>query len=372
MKPIAYNYDIVIIGAGMIGLSIAFRLKRTDPDLKIAVVGDSRDPLMASRAAAGMLSPFCECEQDDRFFFFCRESLHKYPKFIQEVESVSGRDIHFSMAGAIMPHCSVGDQWEDRLRFFKEAEVTHEVWSANQMHRKLPYVSSDCGDVVWVKEGVVNNRQLHDALITAASLLGVEIIDHEVTGFLRTNGSLNDALTDIGLIRGGKFVLAGGGWCKHLGLDMGISIPIKPIKGQMCRLQVEENRLGYTVHGFLTYIVPWGNGYGFVVGSTMEDCGFDSEVYDSTIQKLIDNASAILPCLHDAPLVEKWTGFRPTTDDEMPIMGASVRYENLYYSTGHHRNGILQTPNQADYMTEIIRGRLKNEISEFSPTRYAL
>ena len=372
MKRATYNYDVVIIGAGIVGFSIAFRLKQTDPDLKIAVVGNSRNPLMASRAAAGMLSPYCECEQDDRFFFFCRESLQKYPKFIEELESVSGLNVHFSMAGAIMPQSSVENEWENRLRFFKDAQATYEVWSRRQIHEKLPYISSECGDVVWIKEGVVNSRQLHDALMSAASLLGVEIIDHEVTGFLRANGSIDDALTDIGLVSGKKFVLAGGGWSKHLGLGIGIAIPIKPIKGQMCRLQVEEDRLGYTVHGFLTYIVPWGDEYGFIVGSTMEDCGFDSKVYDSTIDNLIDNASAILPCLHDAPLVEKWTGFRPTTEDEMPIMGASVRYENLYYSTGHHRNGILQTPNQADYMTKIIQGKLKNEIQEFSPTRYGL
>lgn len=367
-----YDYDIVIIGAGMIGLSIAFRLKRFDPNLKIAVLGDTREPFMASRAAAGMLSPFCECEQDDRFFHFCWESLQKYPDFIEEVKTISRLEVHFSMAGSVMPYCSVGDQWENRLRFFKEAKVTHEVWPANQAHKKLPHMSIDCGDVIWVEEGLVNCRQLHDALITAGSLLGIEMINQEVTGFLRDTASVTEALTDVGLIRGKKFVLAGGGWCKYLGLDMGVAIPIKPIKGQMCRLQVDENRLGYTVHGFLTYIVPWGNRYGFVVGSTMEDCGFDSQIKESTIQSLIDNAAAILPCLREAPLIEKWTGFRPSTEDEMPIMGASVRYQNLYYSTGHHRNGILQTPNQAEYMSEIIRGTLTREIPEFSPTRYGL
>lgn len=372
MKSLKHIYDIVIIGAGTIGLSIAFRLKRTDPNLKIAVVGDTKKPMMASRAAAGMLSPFCECEQEDGFFFFCRESLHKYPKFIEEVKSISGVEVHFSMAGAIMPYCLVGDKWEDRLRFFKEADVTHEVWPANQARKNLPHIAIDCGDVIWVKEGLVNSRQLHDALITANSRLGIEMIDQEVTGFLRNTASITEALTDAGLIGGKMFVLAGGGWCKYLGLDMGVAIPIKPIKGQMCRLRVEDNRLGYTVHGFNTYIVPWGKGYGLVVGTTMEDCEFNARIRDSAIQKLIDDASAILPCLRDAPLIERWTGFRPTTEDEMPIMGASVRYENLFYSTGHHRNGILQTPHQADYMSEIIRGTLKREIPEFSPTRYGL
>lgn len=372
MVRMEFKYDIVVIGAGMIGLSIAFRLKRTRPHLKIAVLGDTRNPLMASRAAAGMLSPFCECDQDDCFFLFCRESLDKYPKFMEEVKSVSGVRVYFSMAGAIMPYCLVREKWEERLCFFKEVGVSHEVWPVREARKKLPYLSRDCGDVIWVQEGLVNSRQLHEALTTAASILGIEIINQNVTGFLCDSISITKAMTDAGEITSKKFVLAGGSWCKQLGTELGISIPVKPIKGQMCRLKVEDSRLGYTVHGFLTYIAPWRGGYGLVLGSTMEDCGFDSQIVDSTIQKLIDNASAILPCLRDAPLIETWAGFRPTTEDEMPIMGASTRYENLYYSTGHHRNGILQTPNQADYMAGVILGTLKHEIPEFSPARYEL
>ena len=82
-------YDVVIVGAGVIGHSIAFKLKRGDPSLKIAVLGDPMNSLMASRAAAGMLAPFCECRQGDRFFQFCRESLEKYPAFVREVSGSS-------------------------------------------------------------------------------------------------------------------------------------------------------------------------------------------------------------------------------------------------------------------------------------------
>ena len=104
----------------------------------------------------------------------------------------------------------------------------------------------------------------------------------------------------------------------------------------------------------------------------MEDRGFDASVEDEVIQDLIHRASAILPCLRGAPLIESWTGLRPAAEDLMPVMGKSVRYDNLYYSTGHYRNGILQTPNQADYVTAILLETLKEEIAEFSPSRYQL
>ena len=90
------------------------------------------------------------------------------------------------------------------------------------------------------------------------------------------------------------------------------------------------------------------------------------------IDRLIDNAAEILPALKTAPLIESWTGLRPAADDLMPIMGKSAKYDNLFYSSGHYRNGILMTPNQAEYMSGVIRGILGDEIQEFSPTRYNL
>jgi len=109
-----------------------------------------------------------------------------------------------------------------------------------------------------------------------------------------------------------------------------------------------------------------------VVGSTMEDRGYNDTVEADVIQGLINRAAGILPCLKEAPLIESWTGLRPAAEDLMPIMGASGRYENLFYSTGHYRNGILQTPRQADYMTACLLGTLKDPIAEFSPDRYDL
>ena len=140
----------------------------------------------------------------------------------------------------------------------------------------------------------------------------------------------------------------------------------------MCRVQVDADRLDYTVHGIMTYIAPWGEGNGCVLGSTMEDSGCNPVVEEDVIRGLIDRAAEILPCLKSAPILESWAGLRPAAEDLMPIMGASGRYENLFYSTGHYRNGILQTPNQADYLAAAILGGLEEAIPEFDPTRYDL
>ena len=146
------NFDIVVIGSGVIGHSIAFRLKQDAPQLKIAVLGDPVNSLQASRAAAGMLAPFCECDRADRFFKFCRESLDKFPEFLKELVSVSEVSVHFSFEGSLMPSSSYQETWEERKVFFASEDIPHEIWSIEKVRQKAPYLSKDCGEVMWVGE----------------------------------------------------------------------------------------------------------------------------------------------------------------------------------------------------------------------------
>jgi glycine oxidase len=184
------DFDVIIIGAGVIGFSIAFRLKRSQPGLKIAVLGDPMNSLMASRAAAGMLAPFGECERADRFFEFCRESLDKYSGFIEELISVSGVPVFFSMQGSLMPSAFYGNGWDDLKRFFQEEKIPHEIWQPEKVRAKVPYLSEECGEVLWVGEGQVNNRQLHDSLVAAAVKLGVVVLEENVTGFIKDKSAI--------------------------------------------------------------------------------------------------------------------------------------------------------------------------------------
>ncbi len=366
------NFDIVVIGSGVIGHSIAFRLKQDAPQLKIAVLGDPVNSLQASRAAAGMLAPFCECDRADRFFKFCRESLDKFPEFLKELVFVSEVSVHFSFEGSLMPSSSYQETWEERKVFFASEDIPHEIWSIDKVRQKAPYLSEDCGEVMWVGEGQVNNRQMHDSLMRASKNLGIRVLEANVSGFIRKGSAIASAVTDSGNLNGERFVLASGSWSSQLARVLEVSIPLKPIKGQMCRVQLDDHFMDYTLHGKMTYIAPWREGNGFVIGSTMEDRGFDPSIENEVIDRLIANAAEILPCLKTAPLIESWTGLRPAAEDLMPIMGKSWRYDNLFYSSGHYRNGILLTPNQADYMSGIIRDTLDDEIPEFSHSRYNL
>ncbi|SVD87621.1 uncharacterized protein METZ01_LOCUS440475, partial [marine metagenome] len=261
--------------------------------------------------------PFGECDEADRFFQFCRESLEKYPKFIEELTSVSGVPIYLSMMGSLMPASLFEGSWEERIRFFREENVPHEVWSLKRCRELAPALAESCGGVMWLGEGQVNNREMHDALVVASQKLGIKILGKNVTGFIHDNTTLEAAVTDSGEVRGRKFILASGSWSSQLGDILGVSLPVKPIKGQMCRLKLEDDQFDYTVHGLMTYIAPWKGGKGFVLGTTMEDRGFDPTVEEDVIDGLIHRAAQVMPCLKDAPLIESWTGLRPAADDLM-------------------------------------------------------
>jgi len=328
--------------------------------------------LMASRAAAGMLAPFGECSEADGFFRFCRESLLQYPNFINDLISTSDIPVHLSMKGSLMPSSSLANDWEKQIRFLREENIPHEIWSPARCQQLAPALAASCGEVLWVGEGQVNNREMHDALVAASRKLGVEIFEKNVTGFVRDSSIVEAAITSTMEVRSQKFILASGSWSSQLGDALDLSLPLKPIKGQMCRVQVQDAQLDYTVHGLMTYVAPWRGGKGFVLGTTMEDRGFDPVIEEGVIQGLIERAGEVIPCLKDAPLIESWAGLRPAAEDLMPIMGKSSRYKNLFYSTGHYRNGILQTPKQADYIVQTILETLVDEMPEFSPQRYNL
>ncbi|HTL53276.1 MAG TPA: FAD-dependent oxidoreductase [Planctomycetota bacterium] len=375
--------DYLIVGSGVIGHGLAFRLKALRPEATIAIAGDPMNSLAASRAAAGMLAPYCESEKDDRFYRFAVASLKRYPAFLQELEKTAGRVVGYSAAGSLMPECQMKERFEPQLAFLKATNVPFELWSQDQARAKLPILAADIGRVAWVPEALVNNRQMHDALQEANRKRGVTMhLGVTVTGFHRDGRRITAVATDHGDLPARQVVLATGSWSGTLADVLGLKLPLKPIKGQMCRLAAPSGKdagggksatpLPYNMHGKLSYIAPWPEQGGWVVGSTQEDRGFEPAIEEDVIQGLVAKAASMVPMLKTLPIVERWTGLRPAAEDRMPVIGKSGRYENLFFSTGHFRNGILLTPMSADYLASVMLGDAVTLIPEFAPGRYDL
>jgi glycine oxidase len=163
-------------------------------------------------------------------------------------------------------------------------------------------------------------------------------------------------------------ILAAGSWSGEVLATVGLSLPVKPIKGQILLTQGAPDLLGPIVEGGDAYLVPRADGR-ILVGSTMEDAGFDKTVTLDGVSGLVARAASILPAIAKLPLLQSWAGLRPSTPDRLPYLGPTPM-EGLLMATGHFRNGILLAPITAELVSEIVLGKPPSiPLEPFDPAR---
>ena len=195
----------------------------------------------------------------------------------------------------------------------------------------------------------VENRRLMDALDAAIRAAGVEVIEGaEVARLLIERGRAVGVVCNDQAMVAGAVVVAAGSWSSRLLHSAGLRVHVTPARGQMIALRGAAARLRHVLHSSRAYVVPRNDGR-VVVGATVEYVGFNKAVTAAGIRSLLDAAIEIVPRLADCEIVEAWAGFRPDTDDHLPVMGP-CEIANLWLATGHFRNGILLAPVTAELL----------------------
>ncbi len=353
--------DILIIGGGIISLSIAIELKRQAA--KVTVV--SKDFMQAaSHAAAGMLAPMAEKLTSAAMFDLCSRSRWLYPEWTQKLEELTGVDTGYLSCGILAP---VYNQPE----FISETDKGA-VWLDKQaIHLYQPGLSDRVIGGWWHPEdGQVDSRCLMRSLLQAAQTLGVEIKEGvAVKAIQQKQGRINGVLTDIGQLEAEEYVLAAGSWSSQL-----LPLPVRPVKGQMLSLRMPQKPhqpfpLQRVLYGEGIYLVPRQDGR-LVIGATVEEVEWTPYNTPKSVQSLLDRATELYPAIADWQIEEFWWGFRPGTPDELPILGRSA-CGNLYLATGHYRNGILLAPVTAALLTDLILKQKSDPLlAEFSYQRF--
>ena len=348
--------DVLIIGGGVIGLSIARELHKRGAK-KVSVIDRGPIGREASWAAAGMLAPNIETDSDLDFHKFGIESLELYPKFAAELLEETGIDIELDRSGTLCLAFS-----EESIALQKTyarqqgRNVAVEILSSEELHRLEPSISSDVHTALFYpNDWQVENRKLVEALREYAQQSGINIVENiEVSELLIEDRRVRGARTFAGEFRADTTVIATGAWTSHIKIgDISMPVSVKPIRGQMLSFSLNERLLRHVVYSHRGYLVPRNDGR-ILVGATVEDVGFDKTVSDEGIDELTHAAVEILPRLADTRIGETWAGLRPFADDGLPVLGDIPGWENVIVATAHYRNGILLAPKTGEIVADRI------------------
>jgi glycine oxidase len=361
--------DVLILGGGIIGLSIAREL--ANAGVAAEVLERLPAGAEASLAAAGMLSPLAETPADDPFFRACRASRDLWAHLVPALEEETGLSIDYDTEGTLMVAFDGEDerQLEQLLATAREVgEPAMEIEPAD-FHR-LPDLSPAARRALFLPgEHRVDNVQAMAALHLAARHAGATLTYGAEVRQVRIAADGGSVEVDCAELtrRAARLVVAGGAWS---GSVMGLPpLPVSPVRGQMLLL----GGIGWPFQGS----VRSGHGYavrrgvtGLVVGSTAEDAGFAAHTTAGGIGRLLDLALRLFPALAGARLEATWAGLRPGTPDGWPLLGP-LPDSPAIAATGHYRNGILLAPWTAAQIARLVTFGEAPDLAPFSPSRLA-
>jgi len=348
------SWDAVILGGGVIGLCCALELSKRER--KVLVIERGEPGREASSAAAGMLAN-CDPHTPELLCSLANASAKLYPEFVHELQDESGVHIDFRREGTIA--------------FFaagESSEFGHPL-SSEELSKLEPSLEAP-GAAHFLPEASVDPRKLMEAIIkclhrreidlsSGAAVVEVEMTGRKVTA-VRTEKSRYPTRVAIN---------CAGAWAPRIAP---VPFRTRPVKGQMLSVIPAPHQhfsLRHVVRHSSCYLVPRSDGR-VVIGSTLEEAGYDKHVDPETIQALHQKAANLLPELGEGRILEAWSGLRPGTPDGLPLLG-ETSYGGYLAATGHYRNGILLAPITAHIIAKLVCAETPEfDILPFSAERF--
>lgn len=364
--------DVVIVGAGVIGLSIARALALRGVS-KVTLLERGQPGTEASWAAGGILAPQVEADHADDFFRLAAASRDLYPPWADSLKSETGVDVELDQTGTIYVGFTEQDEAELRFRhdWQKREGLCVECLTAEEPRRLEPCISSEVRCALLLPNDYqVENRRLVQALFQANENLGVQVItDCHVSALRVENENVRGVETSLGFIPAPVVVLAAGAWTSLVKSTF-CGIDVEPVRGQMLCFETRPRIASHVIYSSRGYLVPRRDGR-LLAGSTTEHVGFDKRVTEEGVRAIRSMANEIAPALADSAPTDSWAGFRPCTTDDLPVLGPCEEIAGLYYATGHYRNGILLAPITGELIAAAIIDRaVPSTLAAFSPNRF--
>ena len=370
MASIKGSADVVIIGGGVIGLSISRALARRGVR-DVCLVERGGLGAEASSAAGGMLLPQVEADGHDDFFALACRSRDLYPSLAVELRDETGIDVELDTTGTLYLALNEQDyeDIEQRYHWQTRAGLAVELLTSAAAREVEPCISeATFGALRFPNDIQVENRRLIAALANSINTLGVTALTETTVERLVIDGrQITGVQTSRGEISCRTVVLAAGTWSSFISPNPTIT----PVRGQMVCLEAKPQLTRHVIFSPRGYLVQRQDGR-LLAGSTSENAGFAKHVTGGGIATILRQALEISPSVANLPIVDTWAGLRPRAADGLPVLGPCGEIDGLFYATGHYRNGILLAPLTAELISEaIIAGETSSLLAPFSPDRFS-
>ena len=364
---------VVVIGGGVIGCAVAWRLARGGA--RVILLERDEPGAHASSAAAGMLSPLKEADEPGPFLDLGLRSLERYPEFIRAIESASGLSVGYRQDGRL--DVAFDDEGAEALRSQQalQADAGYEsrLLERAELRRLEPGLAPEARlGLVTEHDHQVDNERLVRALWIAARHEGADVRAHAPAATLLL-GDEGRAVSGVATAAGESIdadwvVVAAGPWSAGLGLPR--TVPVRPVRGQIVVLRAVPQPVRRVTWGPGCYLVPRPDGR-LLVGATMEEAGYELRVTADAVRHLLDRAVGVLPALAQAAVEGFQVGLRPAMPDGVPVIGADPDTTGLALATGHFRNGILLAPETAERIAATVFEGATAEPA-FAPDRFGV
>jgi len=344
--------DILIIGGGVIGLLTARELVAAGTG--VTLVEMSATGQQASWAGGGILSPLYPWRYAAPVNALAGWSQQVYPELADTLFEETGVDPEYHDSGLLILD---SEQQDVALRWAEAEQAVLQLIDRAAIEAREPGLACPVERGLWLPEvGQIRNPRLTKAL-RQSLVKRIELHEHEEVTELRVEqGKVLGVQTTSGRIDADQVIVCTGAWTAQLLAKLGRQPDIHPVRGQMILFFAKPGQIRHMTLFRERYVIPRRDGR-VLIGSTLEESGFEKRTTAEAKEQLYRWAVELFPLLKRTPIEDHWAGLRPGSPSGIPYIGPYPGVEGLYVNAGHFRNGLVTGPASARLAADLVLGR---------------